>query len=365
MKWSWTLGTVAGTKVRVHVTFVILLVFLAANFWSSGGAPAALIGVAFFLALFLCVVLHEFGHALAARRYGIRTPDITLYPIGGIARLERMPKTPSHELVVAAAGPLVNVVIAVVLLTALGGLPSVEQLGDFGEMTPRSFLGRLALVNIMLVVFNLIPAFPMDGGRMLRALLAMAMPRPTATRWAATIGQLIAVAGALLAVSVGMWWLLIIAGFVFFAAGQEASMTDAQAAFEGVTVAAAMETRFRVLQTGTTLQRAAEALLEGQQHDFPVIDESGECRGILLRNDLLRALAEGKLHAPVVDAAQAQFARVRADQELSAALEVLTASALPVAPVMDDDGKIEGLLTRENVAEFLVVRSAGINQRST
>lgn len=365
MKWSWTLGTVAGTKVRVHVTFVILLVFLAVTFWSSGGARAAMVGVTFFLALFLCVVLHEFGHALAARRYGIRTPDITLYPIGGIARLERMPKTPSHELVVAVAGPMVNVVIAVVLLASVGGLPSVEQLANFGEMNLVSFVARLALVNIMLVVFNLIPAFPMDGGRMLRALLAMVVPRAKATRWAATTGQVIAVVGALLAVSVGMWWLLIIAAFVFFAAGQEASMSDAQAAFEGVTVGAAMETRFRVLQTGDSLQRAAEVLLEGQQHDFPVVDASGECRGILLRNDLLRALAEGKLHASVADAAQSKFARVSADQELSSALEVLAGSSLPVAPVMNSHGQIEGLLTRENVAEFLVVRSARIEERST
>jgi Zn-dependent protease/CBS domain-containing protein len=358
MKWAWTLGTVAGTKVRIHVTFLILLAFLAVNFWSTSGPRAALVGVAFFVALFLCVVLHEFGHALAARRYGIRTPDITLYPIGGIARLERIPKTPMHELVVAVAGPLVNVFIAALLFLLLGGLPPVEALVDFGSMTWTSFLARLMLVNVMLVVFNLIPAFPMDGGRMLRAVLAMIVPRPRATRWAATIGQMLAVAGALVAISTNWWWLLIIAAFVFFAAGQEAAMIDTQAAFEGVAVEAAMESRFQVLKNDDTLARAAEVLLEGQQHDFPVIDESGVCSGILLRNDLLRALANGKLEVSVGATAQAEFVTLAGDQPLMSALESLSASGLPVAPVMDSNGQIKGLLTRENVAEFLVVRGA-------
>lgn len=172
MKWSWKLGRFAGIDVYIHTTFLLLIGFIGVSYWLQERSLAAVVGgIGFILALFLCVVLHEYGHALTARRYGISTRDITLLPIGGVARLERMPDEPRQELWVALAGPAVNVVIAAALFGWLfinGSLMPLETL----SVTSGSFLERLMLVNITLVAFNLLPAFPMDGGRVLRALLA-------------------------------------------------------------------------------------------------------------------------------------------------------------------------------------------------
>jgi Zn-dependent protease len=188
MGWSFKIGTIAGTEIRVHMTFALLLVWIWFMHYQIGGTPAAWEGVAFIVAVFTCVVLHEFGHIAAARHFGIKTPDITLLPIGGVARLERSPSDPLQELVIAVAGPLVNVLIAAFLVVALGGVVGLEQLAE--PQDPRvSFVVRLAGVNIFLVLFNIIPAFPMDGGRVLRAILAWRWPWARATRVAATIGQ--------------------------------------------------------------------------------------------------------------------------------------------------------------------------------
>ena len=191
MRWSIKIARIAGTEVRIHITFLLFLAWIGFSYYQVGGAAAAIPGVLFVLALFGCVLLHEFGHALAARAFGIPTPDITLLPIGGVARLQRMPDKPWQELIVAIAGPLVNVVIAFALLPFLGrpaGLENIEQMEHPGV----GMLPKLASVNIMLVLFNLIPAFPMDGGRVLRSLLAMTLPYGRATQIAAWIGQALA-----------------------------------------------------------------------------------------------------------------------------------------------------------------------------
>ncbi|HSK87938.1 MAG TPA: site-2 protease family protein, partial [Anaerolineales bacterium] len=189
MKWQWKIGTFAGIDVFVHATFLLLIGWIGYSHWLQFGTIAKVVeGILFILALFLSVVLHEYGHALTARRYGIKTRDITLYPIGGVARLERMPDKPIEELWVALMGPAVNVVIAAILFVYLyvtGGLAQITDL----TVASGSFLTRLMVVNITLVIFNLLPAFPMDGGRVLRALLAMRMEYVRATQVAASIGQ--------------------------------------------------------------------------------------------------------------------------------------------------------------------------------
>src|SRR5512135_1148628 len=170
MPWSWRLGTVAGIPIYLHGTFLLLIAIVLFSDWvREQSLVAAGAGVLFVLAVFGTVVLHEFGHALTAKRYGIRTRDITLLPIGGVARLERMPDDPKQELWVALAGPAVNVAIAAVLFVWLFVTNGFEPLSNLSMVT-GSFVERLMFVNVTLVLFNLLPAFPMDGGRVLRAL---------------------------------------------------------------------------------------------------------------------------------------------------------------------------------------------------
>ncbi|MEX0852295.1 MAG: site-2 protease family protein, partial [Bauldia sp.] len=221
MPWSITVARVAGSEIRVHLTFLILLAWIGIAQYAAGGAAAALDAVLFIVAVFACVVLHELGHAVAARRYGITTPDITLLPIGGLARLSRIPDNPTEEIVIAVAGPLVNVLIAAVLIVILGARPDAATIAAIEDPAP-GFLARLAAVNIYLVLFNLIPAFPMDGGRVLRALLAFRLGRRRATEIAARIGQGLAFAFGFLGLVYGNPILVFIAIFVYLAAAGEA-----------------------------------------------------------------------------------------------------------------------------------------------
>jgi Zn-dependent protease len=220
---SLKIATFFGIEVRIHVTFLLFLAWIWFSSYQVEGSSGAAKGVLFILILFACVLLHEFGHAFAARAFGIRTPDITLYAIGGVARLNRIPDKPWQELIVAIAGPLVNVVIAAILIFGIhvtAGLQQIEHL----ESPRIEMLAKVASVNVMLVLFNLIPAFPMDGGRVLRALLAMVMPYTQATQIAARIGQGLAVVFAVFGF-LGNPILIFIAIFIFVGAQQEASMT--------------------------------------------------------------------------------------------------------------------------------------------
>jgi stage IV sporulation protein FB len=269
MGWSFRIARIAGIEVRIHVTFLLLLAFFAYQGYARvGTAQAALSSVGFILALFLCVLLHEFGHAFAAARYGIKTPDITLLPIGGVARLQRMPDKPMQELVVALAGPLVNVVIAGALLLGLGLNAGLARWSDL-ENPSVGWLQKLAFVNVLLVAFNLIPAFPMDGGRVLRALLATRLNYARATRIAARVGQTLAFGFALWGVMGGGPMLILIAVFIYFGAGQEAAAAQMRDVARGLGVAEAMITDFRTLPTYATLEDAVEALLRTSQHEFP------------------------------------------------------------------------------------------------
>jgi Zn-dependent protease len=225
MRSSLKIASISGIEVRIHITFILFLAWIWFSYYQIAGVRGATQGVLFILALFTCVLLHEFGHAFAARGFGIRTPDITLLPIGGVARLDRIPEKPSQELLVAVAGPLVNVVIAAALIFVVHEVAPLDQL-DSIENPRIELLGKLATVNIMLVLFNLIPAFPMDGGRVLRALLAMAMPYSRATLIAARIGQVLAILlGAYSYFGPGKNPILIfIAFFIFIGAQQELVM---------------------------------------------------------------------------------------------------------------------------------------------
>ena len=226
MRSSLKVASIFGIEVRIHLTFLLFLIWIWFSYYQIAGFAGAVQGVLFILALFACVLLHEFGHAFAARGFGIQTPDITLLPIGGVARLSRIPEKPWQELVVAIAGPLVNVVIAAALIFVIHGSAALEQL-EYLESPRIELLAKLVSVNVMLVLFNLIPAFPMDGGRVLRALLAMAMPYARATQIAAWIGQGLAVVFGIFGIF-GNPFLIFIAFFIFVGAQQEAAMARAK-----------------------------------------------------------------------------------------------------------------------------------------
>src|SRR5881396_2325143 len=270
MKWSWKLGSVAGIGLYVHATFLLLLAWVGVTYWLAGGSAAAFDGIAFILALFACVVLHELGHALTARRYGIRTRDITLLPIGGVSRLERIPDEPRQEVWVSLAGPAVNVVIAAALYAWL--LLS-QTLRPFSALTMAGgpFLERLMLVNVSLAVFNLLPAFPMDGGRVLRALLALRMDYVRATQISAHVGQAMALVFGLLGLFTNPF-LVFIALFVWMGAASEASAALTRSVLGGIPVSRAMITDFHTVAPEDPAKRVLELILAGSQQDFPVVD---------------------------------------------------------------------------------------------
>ncbi len=222
---SLKIASVFGIEVRIHITFLLFLAWIWFSYYQVAGVDGAIQGVIFILILFACVLLHEFGHAFAARAFGIRTPDITLLAIGGVARLTRIPDKPWQELVVAIAGPLVNVIIAAVLIFVIRVSADLQQLEHL-ESPRFEMLAKVASLNVMLVLFNLIPAFPMDGGRVLRSLLAMAMPYVRATQIAAWIGQGLAIVFAIYGFF-GNPILIFIAFFIFVGAQQEVAMARA------------------------------------------------------------------------------------------------------------------------------------------
>lgn len=356
MKWQWKLGRFAGIDVFVHATFLLLIGWVGYSHWvEHGDWGEVLNGILFILALFLCVVLHEYGHALTARKYGIKTRDITLYPMGGIARLERMPDKPIEELWVALMGPAVNVVIAAILFVYLTVTNSMIPLTDL-TVASGSFAERLMIVNISLVLFNLIPAFPMDGGRVLRALLAMRMDYVRATQIAANIGQGI----ALILGFIGLFsnpFLMFIAFFVWIGASQEASMVQVRNSVSGIPVTRAMLTDFKTLSPRDNLSQVVALILSGSQHDFPVVDANGRVAGVLDRDSFMRALTQHGQSAPVMDFIRRDLPQVDSFDMIEMALTRLNESASKTLPVIHQ-GQLVGLITAENITEFLMIRSA-------
>jgi Zn-dependent protease/CBS domain-containing protein len=356
MGWSIPILRVAGIQLRVHITFLLLIGWLALEYYKAGGSAVAATGIIFVLLLFLCVVLHEFGHAFAAKAYGINTPDITLLPIGGVARLERMPDEPKQELVIAVAGPAVNVVIAICLLLIVGSR---------GDMDPRTaissgdLLVNLLAINLWLVLFNLLPAFPMDGGRILRALLATRISYARATQVAASIGQGFAfVFGFVGLIVPGYALLIFIALFVYIGASQEATLAQMRDISRRMPVSSAMVREFRTLADRAGLDEAVDALLATSQHDFPVIDETGNVVGILTRHDLISALRRNDPAIRVGDVMRRNIPSVTIGTPFDEAFRIMQECNCPAVPVLDGAKRLVGLLTPENVTELMMVQSA-------
>jgi Zn-dependent protease/CBS domain-containing protein len=365
MRWSLPIGSVAGTVIRIHVTFLLFLVWLWALFFRQGGTEAAWQGTTFIVLIFFCVLLHELGHVFAARYYGVKTRDVTLWPFGGIASMKRMPEKPSQELAVAVAGPAVNVVIIAVLALWLGPRLGAESLAELDSPT-LSMAAKVLWANVILVVFNLIPAFPMDGGRVLRALLAMRIGNARATKLAASIGQAFAVIFGILGILYNPM-LIVIAVFVFLAASGEAKNAELNAMARGALVSDAMITEFQSLPTNATINDAVDALIRTTQTEFPVVDGAGRLRGVLLRDAMIKALKEKGPATPVLEVMITDVPTVPMRAKLETAMRYLTEKNLPVIGATDAERRLVGLLTLENLGEMMMVHvarpSAGLGPR--
>jgi stage IV sporulation protein FB len=355
MGWSLSLGVVNGTAVRVHITFLLLLAWIGFAAYTRGGQAAAIQSIVYILLLFACVVLHEFGHVFAARRYGIHTPDITLLPIGGVARLERMPENPMQELVVALAGPAVNVVIAAVLFL-LGGFGGGEA-PDLTNPT-AGMVQRLLWVNLFLAGFNMIPAFPMDGGRVLRALLSYRLGFIRGTQIAASVGQGFAFLLGLLGLFGGNFLLVFIALFVYLAATAEAHVVQTRQVAQGLTIADVTMTQLQSLRPDSRLEQAADHLLSTTQHEFPVLDDNGGLAGVLTRDELIRGLRENGPAGSVRDVMRTDIPALNHRRPLADAFALICERRLPAVSVTGPDDRFLGLVTCEHVTEALAVLGA-------
>ena len=361
MKWSWRIGRVFGVDLYMHATFLLLLAWVAYEFYSERGLVTdAVLGIVFIMLLFAIVVLHELGHVLTARQFGVQTRDITLLPIGGVARLERMPREPYQELLVALAGPAVNVVLAILLfaiLMATGG-PAALTSADPPELfsVKGSWLLKLFAVNVSLAVFNMAPAFPMDGGRVLRALLAMNMNYVRATQIAATIGQFLALMLGFFGLMSGQPLLAFIALFVWMGAAQEASMVQMQSALGGIPVQQVMITSYDTLAPTDPLEKAIDRIMAGFQQDFPVV-EGDRVVGVLTRAQLLKALAQQGRGGLVQDVMQREFPSAAPGEMLEGVLGRMRECECQSMPVTDR-GRLVGLMCSDNVGEFLMIQAA-------
>jgi stage IV sporulation protein FB len=356
MSWSVNIGSIAGTAIRIHITFILFLAFFFFLGLASGSVFDALWTVAFVILLFACVLAHEFGHIFTARAFGVETPDVTLLPIGGVARLARIPEKPVQELLIAIAGPLVNVAIALVLMALT---PTHVGAGLFAAMeNPKALMvDKLVEANLFVALFNMIPAFPMDGGRVLRALLAIRLGHVRATEIAATIGQWAAFALGF----AGLFWnpmLIFIALFVYLAAGSEAQMVALRAMSRDVPVTTAMVTQFATLTGDEHIDAAVETLLQTSQTDFPVVDNGHRLIGIVGRAEIIKSLRERGPDAPVSDVMVKDIPTIERSHRLEEAFRLLQENAVPAVGVVDYAGRLIGLVTAATIGEMLMVQKS-------
>ncbi|MGA2577038.1 MAG: site-2 protease family protein [Bryobacteraceae bacterium] len=358
---SGTLGVVRvfGVPVRFHFTFVILLIFLV--FIGVGERQSGAMTALYVLALFASVLLHELGHTLVARRYGIRTTEIVMYPIGGVSRPERIPKG-REEFWIAISGPLVNGLIAAGLFAWLATQHQFVPIELLRDPTDANLTERIATGNFLLFVFNLLPAYPMDGGRVLRSVLMLFKPEEEATRIAASSGQALAAMLGLYGLLSSNFIVVFVAMFIYIGASQEGAALRGRLLTTGVPVSAAMITDFRTLSHGESIRDAGNLLLATSQHDFPVM-HGDQVLGLLTRAALVRAMLTNGPDAYVASAMERNPRRISPDTPLSDVLQDLSGTQA-CALVMDADNKLVGLLTSENVSSFILLRQVAMQQQA-
>ena len=357
MKANLNLGRISGIKIKIHWTFFFLIAWIVFDELKRGGnMQSVLFNISFVLAVFLCVVLHELGHALTAKRFGIRTKNITLLPIGGMASLDKIPESPRQEFLVVIAGPLVNVVIAILLYFIV---PVQEYLHlDFTEIfetlmrfTLQNFLFYLFIVNIGLVLFNLIPAFPMDGGRILRALLALKMNRVKATQIAASIGQFIAVIFLLIGLLYNPF-LIFIALFIFLGAYGENKMVQHLALLSGHTVEEAMLLNITTFNPKDPLDIVVNKIISGTENNFVVVEDD-IVKGVLYHKNIIENSNKNVL---VEEIMTKTYKTIKDTDKLNKIYQLVYSAKQEFIPVVNN-GKLKGAIDAINLSEYLLIQS--------
>lgn len=360
LRGSAPLFTFRGIRVYVHWTFVILLAYIAfMGFRADKDAMAILGELGLVLIVFVCVLLHEFGHALMAQRYGVDTKDITLLPIGGMANLSRMPEEPKQEFWITVAGPAVNLVIALLAFIAIAikGLDLMASDIMLGATTGTQVLMFLFAANLTLFLFNLIPAFPMDGGRILRSLLSMRMARDKATRIAAGVGRFFSVAFVVFGLMNGQPFLALIGVFIYFAAGAESRMVEQRTALRGLRVRDVMRTMYWTMNSDTTVQQAVNALLAGGDKDLVITNADGSYMGVLTRRHLVEALSNAQQEHTLGSLSFSRPPAVSPGDAVNIAYTTLLTGQHALMPVLEGE-RLVGVLEKENLTEYLLVKGA-------
>jgi Zn-dependent protease/CBS domain-containing protein len=357
MKYSLKLGRPFGIKISIHWTFLLLIAWVVIIDVQQGlNFQQIMLSVLFILTLFVCVVLHELGHSLAAIKFGSEVRSITLLPIGGMANIRKIPEKPMQELIMTVAGLAVNVVIALILLGILltrGGL-DLEQM-DFKTITPRNFLTMLMFVNLFVVFFNLIPAFPMDGGRILRALFSMRMNRLKATRWAKNTGQFFAVAFVMAGLFLNPF-LVVIGVFVFIGASAEYNLMKLGESIKAYSASDAMITDYMELAPEETLEKAAETLVHHHENGF-VVAANGRIEGILTSNDIIKGLSNNDRGTTVREIMNADYETVAPDASLQEVFQMIQTRKIAIIPIVKN-GRIKGIIDKDNIHQFIMVKNA-------
>jgi len=358
MKGALVLGRLGGIEIKVHWTFSLLLIWVLFSTLKQGGDTAmAIFNTVLVLVLFFCVVLHELGHSRMARRFGIQTRSITLLPIGGVASLERMPEKPNEELAVALAGPAVNVLIALLLLLVVPletyRAFTAEQWEQFFTIPSLdAFLIYLLMANILLVVFNLIPAFPMDGGRVLRALLGFSFNRAKATDIAAHLGQAVSFIFLILGLLFNPF-LVIIAIFVFFGAYTENKMVQQDYQLRGHLIREALLTDITILQPADPLQKAIDTILKGTEKEF-IVSQDGKVLGILPNKVILEHARQPE--RPIEELMERDYPFLTPDSGLKEAIQLMASEQQKFLPVLEGETLV-GAISSENISEFILLKA--------
>lgn len=360
MGWSFQIARIRGISIKVHISFFLILI-LGAVQWGgmTGTIGGALYGVVLMILLFTCVTLHELGHSLVAVHFGIPVREITLLPLGGVSLITKNPDKPIQEMLIAIAGPLVNVVIAAILFVALGGFGGVDLLNgrglllNMGKPSLTSMLLWLLAANVSLVVFNLIPAFPLDGGRFMRALLAMPLGYRRATRIASIVGQVIALGIGIFGLVDGNFILILIAVFVFFGAGQETATADSKTVLTTRRVGDAYNKNALTLVVGDRVSKVVDYLLTSHQPNFAVMQGSN-LLGIVTRDDVLRALATSTIDLYATEIMERDVLKVESSKTLQDVSETMAQNGKRVVAVYDNSNYL-GLVGIEDISEAFTI----------